>query len=453
MTSKRPRRVWDKGDRLDEVIERFTVGRDPELDLRLLAFDALASAAHAKMLASIGLIASDEIEPLLAELRFIVDEARAGQFVIEREEEDCHTAIENRLTQRLGDPGRRIHAGRSRNDQIIAALRLFAREALLELSYDLLQVTTTLCDLADEHMEVCLPGYSHTRQAMPSTLGLLFGAFAEGLVDDFPWLETAFGHVNRSPLGSASGFGVPLPLDRGLVASLLRFDGVQANTLAVQNDRGKTEHLVLTACSMPALDLARLASDLIWYSSDELGYLTLSRHVTTGSSIMPQKRNPDALELVRATAAKLRSRTTEIIAISGPLSSGYHRDLQMTKEPFLEGLQASIDVLVVMHTVLNSLKVDRVRCRDALHPSIGATDAMCQRVASGEPLRSAYQEVAQDPAGALFGEPGDAWRLRTHVGAPGNLDIKPLRQACAVFEGWIESKKTSIEEAWQEFMG
>lgn len=453
MKRKRAKRVWDKGDRLDAVIERFTVGRDPELDLRLLAFDALGSAAHAKMLASVGLLDSMEIDPILSELRVIVDEARAGRFVIQREEEDCHTAIENRLTQRLGDPGRRIHAGRSRNDQIIAALRLYAREALIELSLKLFVVTTALCDLAERHKDVCLPGYSHTRQAMPSTLGLFFGAFAEGLVDDFPWIETAFNHVNRSPLGSASGFGVPLPLDREQVASLLRFDSVQANTLAVQNDRGKTEHLVLTACSLPALDLARLATDLIWYSSDELGYITLSGDVTTGSSIMPQKRNPDALELVRATGAKLRNRTAEVIAISGPLSSGYHRDLQLTKEPFLEGLQASIDVLVVMHRVLDSLDVDMEKCREALNPSIGATDAMCQRVASGTPLRSAYQEVAKDPAGALFGDSAEAWRLRTHIGAPGNLDIKPLRESCAAFLKWIDSKRALIEEAWKELMG
>ena len=446
-------RLWDKGEPLDEVIERFTVGHDPELDLKLAAFDALGSAAHARMLARVGLLPAAEEQQINRVLRTIAAEVRDGTFLITRAEEDCHTAIENRLTVELGDAGRRIHTGRSRNDQVIAALRLFAREAVVTITSNLAELVEQLCDLSEEHREVSVPGYTHTRQAMPSTLGLLFGAFAEGLIDNVPWLKAAHGHVNRSPLGSASGFGVSLPIDRELTAKLLRFERVQRNVIAVQNDRGKTEHLVLEACAAPALDLARLASDLIWYSSDELDYISLASSVTTGSSIMPQKRNPDALELVRATGARLRSRSSEISAVYAPLSSGYHRDLQHTKEPFLSGLRAALDVIRVMGKVLESIEVHPERCLEAFHPAIGATDAMSQRIIAGQPMREAYQEIGKDPAAAYQGEVAEAWRGREHIGAPGAYDLRPTREIVAETLGWVRARRSKMDKAWADLLG
>jgi len=446
-------KLWDKGEPLDAVVERFTVGRDPELDRRLAPYDALASAAHARMLAKVDLLDSSEADALVVELRAIAEEARAGGFEIRTADEDCHTAIERRLTERLGDAGRRIHTGRSRNDQVIAALRLFAREAVVDVASATVDVATTLCDLAERHRAVSVPGYTHTRQAMPSTMGLLFGAHAESLVDDLPWLEVALAHADRSALGSASGYGVPLPLDRQMVADLLGMGGVQANTLAVQNDRGKTEHLVLTASMAPAQDIARLAADLVWFSSEELGYVRLGAAVTTGSSIMPQKRNPDPLELVRATAARLRSRATEAANISGPLPSGYHRDLQLTKEPFLEGMQAAVDVLAVMVPVLDALEIDPERCRAAMTRAIGATDAMCRRVAAGEPLRTAYRSVGADPAAAVEGDPAELWRGRTHLGAPGALDLAPTRERLEEGRGWVDAQRARFRDAWQRVLG
>jgi argininosuccinate lyase len=445
-------RLWDKGEPLDGVVERFTVGRDPELDLRLVVFDALGSAAHARMLGRVGLLSDDDVTALVAELRQVVADVRAGDFTIAAQDEDGHTALENRLTERLGDAGRRIHAGRSRNDQVIATLRLFGREALLQVTEYLVAAGEQLCRLSEQHRAVAVPGYTHTRQAMPSTFGLLFGAYAEALVDDLPWLKTAYGHLNRSPLGSASGYGVPLPLDRPYVAELLGFDGVQANTLAVQNDRGKSEYLSLTAAMTPALDLARLASDLIWFSSEELGFVGLSTAITTGSSIMPQKRNPDVLELVRATGGRLRSRAQEVANVYGPLASGYHRDLQLTKEPFLEGIQGVLDVLQVMTKVFDSLTINEQACRDAMDPAIGATDAMCQRVARGEPLRLAYRAVGADPANALEGDPADAWQARTHVGAPGNLDLAPLRQALQAGRAWTMEQQDRLARVWEQVL-
>lgn len=446
-------KLWDKGEPLDATVERFTVGRDPALDQRLAAHDALASAAHARMLARVGLLAADEAAALVRELAAVAVEAREGRFPIEVADEDCHTAIERRLTARLGEAGRRIHAGRSRNDQVIAALRLYAREAILEVAGRTLDLSGLLADLAETHREVSVPGYTHTRQAMPSTIGLLFGAHGEALADDLPWLRTAYGHVDRSPLGSASGYGVPLPLDRLFVAELLGMASVQENTLAVQNDRGKTELLVLGAAMAPALDMARLAADLIWFSTEELGFVRLGAAVTTGSSIMPQKRNPDPLELVRATAARLRARQAEVGAVLAGLTSGYHRDLQLTKEPFLEGLRAATDALAVMEPVLRGLEVDPDRCREAMTRAIGATDAMCLRVAAGEPLRSAYRAVGADPEGAVEGDPAELWRGRTHLGAPGALDVGSLRRALAGHEAWLADRAEAVRAVWAELLG
>ena len=441
-------RLWDKGEALDERVRRFTVGRDPELDLHLVPHDCLASAAHARMLGEIGVLEAAEVEALTAELAEAAADARAGRFAIAPEEEDGHTALENRLTARLGDAGRRIHTGRSRNDQVIAALRLWGREQVLGVLRGVLDNVELLIGLARQHREVAVPGYTHTRQGMTSTLGFLFAAHAEGLLDAVPWLTHAYRHVNRSPLGSASGYGVALPLDRRRVAELLRFNGVQENTLAVQNDRGKTEWLVLGAALAPVMDAGRLASDLIWFSSEELGFVRLSAEVTTGSSIMPQKRNPDVLELIRAASAKLRSRHAEIAAVFAPLSSGYHRDLQATKEPFLEGMVGAVDVLAALQPALSGLTVDRDRCRAAIKKATAATDEVYRRVAQGTPFRTAYREVGEDPEGAVSGDPAETWRLRTHLGAPGALDVEPLVARRQEAGRWLAGREGEVGAAW-----
>jgi argininosuccinate lyase len=445
------RRLWEKGDPLDDRVRRFTVGRDPELDLALAPHDALASAAHATMLAEIGVLTGEEAEALVAELSRLATAARTGDFRIAPEEEDVHTALENRLIDALGDAGRRIHTGRSRNDQVIAALRLWGRSSLLEVAGLVLDVAGRLLRLAEEHRDVPVPGYTHTRQGMTSTLGFLFAAHGEALLDALPWIATAWGHVNRSPLGSASGYGVALPMDRPRVAELLGFDAVQENTLAVQNDRGKTEWLVLGAAMTPVLDLGRLAHDLIWFSAEELGFVRLGTAVTTGSSIMPQKRNPDGLELVRAASARLRARHGEIAAVFAGLTSGYHRDLQATKEPFFEGMTLAADAVAVMAPVLDALEVDPDACRRAVRPATAATDEVYRRVAQGVPFRTAYREVGEDPEGAVTGDPSQTWRLRTHLGAPGALSaesLAPHRERLAAGRKWVEEKEAVVRGAW-----
>ncbi len=446
---RRVSRLWERGTPLDAAVERFTVGDDPRLDLELVAHDALASCAHAVMLHEIGVLDAGELAGLRRELAAIAAAARAGRFAIAREEEDGHTAIENRLTAALGDAGRKIHTGRSRNDQVMAALRLWGREALAAAVAEVLAVAAALADLAEAHREVSLPGYTHTRQAMPSTLGFLFAAHAEGLADALPWLRAAFDHLDRSPLGSASGYGVPLPLDRERVAALLGFSAVQGNTLAVQNDRGRGEHLALVAVALPLSDLGRLSGDLILFSADELGFVRLAPEVTTGSSIMPQKRNPDVLELVRAAAARLRARAAEVAGVYGPLPSGYHRDLQLTKGPFLEGLRTALDAFAAFRAVLAGLEVDAARCRAAVLATTGATDEVYRRLAAGRPFREVYREVAADPAGSVEGDPAESWRRRTHLGAPGALDLGPCRAALAAGEAWLGPVRRRLGAAWE----
>ncbi len=439
--------------RLEELLSRLTVGRDPELDFELLRFDALASAAHARMLRAIGVLNESELDGLLNELRAIASDSK---FEIKRSEEDGHTAIENRLTAKLGEAGRKIHTGRSRNDQVIAALRLWGREAVLQLSGQLLGLVETLGKLAAEHAETSIAGTTHTRQAMPSTLGHFFAASADGLLDHVPWLRTAYDHLNRSPLGSASGFGVALNLDRESVAELLGFAGVQVNTLAVQNDRGRTEALALAVAASIATDLGRLASDLIRYSAEELGYLALGSETTTGSSIMPQKRNPDVLEIVRASAGRCRALHAEVTGIYGAVGIGYHRDLQLTKEPFLRGLPLATDCCAAMARVFETMTVDSERCRQAIQRSTAATDAVYGRVAAGEAFRNAYREVAGDPEAAYppqAGDPAESWRARRHLGAPGDLDLTYLEARLAPARDWLETQRSAIEEVWRKFEG
>jgi len=442
-------RLWDRGEPVDAAVLRLTAGRDPELDLQLVPWDCLASAAHARMLERIGVLAATECRALESELVELAAEARAGTFTIAIEDEDGHTAIEQRLVERLGAAGRKIHTGRSRNDQVLAALRLWGRDRILLQLERLADVLDLLVELAAEQRETTMPGYSHTRQAMPTTMGHVLGAWGEGLLDGAPWLREAFAHLNRSPLGSASGFGVPLGIDRGEVARLLGFDSVQHNTLAVQNDRGKSEYLALAAAASVGTDLGRLAADLIMWSSDEVGFVRLRAAITTGSSLMPQKRNPDLLELIRAGAARLRSRPAEVGGLYGGLGGGYHRDLQLTKQPFLEGMQELCDLLAGTAVALRGLEVDAERCLAALLPSTGATDALFSRVAAGEPFRDAYRKAAGVASAAAEPELAspEAWRARSGDGAPGDRALLALLERRHEVRAWVSERRQHLAAA------
>ena len=397
-------KLWDKSEPLDALIERFTVGDDYQLDSALVAADCVASLAHATMLAAIEVITPGDLEELRTALLAALEQAEAGTFVIERADEDGHTALERFLTRHTA-AGARIHTGRSRNDQVMAALRLYGRDALTALQSLVLDLADALLGFAADHERRSMPGRTHTQVAMPSTLGLWAAAFAEELLDDLALLETCYRLTNRSPLGSAAGYGVPLPLDREQVAALLGCDGPVHNVLAAANSRGKLEAVTLDALDQVAMTLSRLAQDLILFSLPEFGYVTLPVELCTGSSIMPHKRNPDGLELVRARAATVSGLAGAVKGIVRNLPSGYHRDLQETKRPYLQGLEMVAGQLRVMALTVDRLQVDDAALERALTPELFATEEAFALVRGGMAFRDAYRAAARaDGEGAAEGK-------------------------------------------------
>ena len=441
-------RLWDAGGTpIDEAILRFTVGDDPELDRQLVPYDCLASMAHAEMLSHIGELSGEELAALREGLREALTLAREGRFEILPEQEDGHTALEAFLTERAGDAGRRVHAGRSRNDQVIAALRLHARERLLAVADAVLTLASALLARAEEHRLTWMPGYTHTRQAMPSTMGHLFAATAEGLIRDLELLDAPLRHASRGALGSASGYGVPLPLDRERVARSLALSAPDVNSIHVQNSRGRLESQALSALHQISLTLARAASDWIAFSSEALGFLRLPAALTTGSSIMPQKRNPDVLELVRTLPATLLGRHAEVGGMLHGLGAGYHRDLQRTKGPYLRGIDDTLAALSVMRLAAEGVQVDVTACREAMRPELFATDRAYALVAEGLPFREAYRQVKERP-----NEPFDLDQVaegRTHLGAPGRDDLPLLRALMDEARDRLAPCAEAARRAWE----
>ena len=425
-------KLWQKGYELNDVVERFSVGNDYLLDRRLVAADAISSIAHARMLASIDLLNKDDANRIVAELRVIAAEAVGTGVTIERGQEDSHTWIEERLVERLGEAGKRIHTGRSRNDQVAASTRLFAREGALLVRRQLLNVAGTLVEIAETHRVTVMPGRTHLQAAMPSTFGLWASCFAELLLDADAQLEVALQLVNRSPLGAAASYGVPLPLNRELVADLLGFDGVHHNVLAAVSSRGQIEAALLGALEAIAVTLSRFATDLILFSLPEFAYVRLPDELTTGSSIMPQKKNPDGLELLRGKATTMSALGDRARGICRSLPSSYNRDVQESKEPLLAGIDLAVEMLAVTQVTLDGLQIDAEKMRDACPPELFATDVAIERVAAGESFRDAYVEVAQMVANGeievpLPGEIDAMIRRRTSTGTPGNLDLDTTR--------------------------
>ena len=413
MASPSGGKLWDKSEPLDALIERFTVGDDYQLDSALVAADCVASLAHATMLAAIAVIAPGDLEQLRSGLLAALQQAEEGLFVIERADEDGHTALERFLTRHTA-AGARIHTGRSRNDQVMAALRLYGRDALVALQRLVLDLADALLGFAAAHERRSMPGRTHTQIAMPSTLGLWAAAFAEELLDDLALLETCYRLTNRSPLGSAAGYGAPLPLDREQVAALLGCDGPVHNVLAAANSRGKLEAITLDALDQVAMTLSRLAQDLMLFSLPELGYVTLPVELCTGSSIMPHKRNPDGLELVRARAATVSGLAGGVKGIVRTLPSGYHRDLQETKRPYLQGFEIVAGQLSVMLLTVERLQVHDDALTRALTPELFATDTAFALVRGGMAFRDAYR--AASGIGARWC--GAVWRFGTRRIAP-----------------------------------
>jgi argininosuccinate lyase len=446
-------KLWDKGYALDKLIEEFTVGDDPLLDQRLVAADCIASMAHAKMLTRIKILTPEEYEALRKELAGIVQQNREGKFSIRREDEDCHTAIENRLIRSAGEGGKKIHTGRSRNDQVIAAVRLYTRSFLLEFQAAVLDLVQVLLGFAERHKNLPMPGRTHLQAAMPSSVGLWAGAWLEELLDDLRLVDTAYSLNNSCPLGSAASYGVPLPLDREMVAELLAFDRVQNNVLYVNNSRGKFESIVLDAVEQVVLTLSKLAQDLILFSLPEFGYFRLPDELFAGSSIMPQKKNPCMLELLRAKAATISSCSAQVKSIIRALPSGYNRDFQETKAPFLRGLDLALISVRVMQEVMKKLEPDAERLREGFTPDIYATDRALELVARGMPFREAYRSVGTDLGALEKGDPEEAIRRRSYTGTSGNLQLDSAAKQLEKRRDQLASRKQGIEAKIEALAG
>ncbi len=387
-------KLWTKNTKIDPRVEKFTVGNDPELDLELLEYDCRASIAHAMMLCSIGILSAREARSLKRELKGIITLHRQKKFRIRVEEEDGHTAIENYLTRKLGATGKKIHTGRSRNDQVLVALRLYSKDKLALLEASVRALAGRLSQLATKYRRTAMPGYTHSRRAMPFSVGRYFAAFKEALADDLQLLRCAFRLIDQNPLGSAAGYGTNLPLDRNMTTRLLGFRKTQLSELYAQNSRGKFESIILFALSQIMLDLGRLATDLILFSREEFGFFRWPDRFTTGSSIMPQKKNPDVLEIVRANFALVHAGYLQVVETIKGLSSGYHRDLQLTKEPLFRGFEKTIESTRIMGLILNHLQVDKERCQKACSKDIYAADRVHELARKGIPFRDAYRQIS-----------------------------------------------------------
>jgi argininosuccinate lyase len=446
-------KLWHKNYDLNEVVEKFTVGEDYLLDRRLVAADCVASAAHATMLGSIGILTAEEVKDLKRELVAIIALQEKGKFDIKQSDEDCHTAIENFLTEKLGDAGKKIHTGRSRNDQVIAALRLFARDFLFAFMDGLLSLIRALLAFAGKHAETPMPGRTHMQIAMPSSVGLWAGAFAEELTDDAALVETAFRLNDACPLGSAASYGVPLPIDRELVARLLGFGKLQNNVLYVNNSRGKIEAIVLEAAEHAVLTVSKLAQDLILYSMPEFRYFSIPAELCSGSSIMPQKKNPCGLELIRAKTSSVSASLLAVKSIIKALPSGYNRDFQETKGHFMRGCLTALECVRVMELTVDKLAVNQDMLRKGFIPEIYATDRALELVKDGMPFREAYREVGLHRDQLQSRDPVEAIRAKIHTGAPGNLMLSKTENAVKVFQDDFATKRQKVDDAFTSLLG
>lgn len=386
--------LW--GGSLEPRVAAFTAGEDRVADARLLPWDALGSLAHAAALRDAGVLGVAEHRRLHRELVRAYEGALGGAFRIRPSDEDAHAALERRLVRRLGDLGRKIHTGRSRNDQVLAAMRLLEKDALLEIAAETIAAAEALARFARRHRRTVWPGYTHLRRAMPSTVGLWAAAYAEGLLDDVDAILAATERLDRSPLGSGAGFGVPLRLDRARTARRLGFRSAQRNVASVQPSRGKLEAVALAALWAAGSTLAKWAWDVVLFSAEEYGYLRLPASLATGSSIMPHKRNPDVFELIRAREGVLAGCLAQVLVVAGKLPGGYHRDLQMLKGPIFAALDTARETARMAALAIPRLEVDRARCAGALGRDALATDEVYRRVRAGTPFRVAYGEVAEE---------------------------------------------------------
>jgi argininosuccinate lyase len=388
-------KLWQKKYDVNKEVEKFTVGNDFLLDLKLVCYDCAASIAHAKMLKKIGILNDNELKSMIEGLKEIIRLNKIGKFEIRQEDEDCHTAIENYLVKNFGEAGKKIHTGRSRNDQVLTAIRLYEKEKLKEILGLIEGSSNAISEKIKEYGNVELPGYTHMQKAMPTTIKKWFSAYVEALKDDKKLISSVLEIIDKNPLGSAAGFGLPvIEIDRKMTSELLGFGEVM-ETMYCQNSRGKFEAMIIDAISQVMMDLNKIATDLIIFSMDEFGFFSLPKELCTGSSIMPQKKNPDVLELLRAKYHVVNGYSMQVKGIYSSLVSGYNRDMQLTKEPLLKSVEICIESLKIALVVFEGLIVNKDKCKKAMTSELYATEEALKLVKKGMPFRDAYKKVGE----------------------------------------------------------
>ncbi|MCX6227993.1 MAG: argininosuccinate lyase [Bacteroidia bacterium] len=434
-------KLWDKGTETNKLIEAFTIGKDTEMDYFLAEFDVLGSLAHIKMLESIGLLTKSELTSLQSELKNIYREIKAGNFTIEAGSEDVHSQIELLLTRKLGDTGKKIHSGRSRNDQVLVDLKLFARSEIQDITLQVNELFNLLISQSDKYQKVLMPGYTHLQVAMPSSFGLWFGAYAESLTDDLILLQAAYQITDQNPLGSAAGYGSSFPLNRQMTTDLLGFNNLNYNVIYAQMGRGKAEKIITFALASIAATLSRLAYDVCLFMSQNFNFVSLPDELTTGSSIMPHKKNPDIFELLRSHCNKLQGLPNQILLMTNNLPSGYFRDLQLIKELFIPAFGELKSCLSICSFAVANMKINEDILADKRYENIYSVESVNELVIKGTPFREAYKEIGEAIKKEEFYPNKNI--NHTHEGSIGNLCLPQIRKK---MEKIVESFNFSAAE-------
>lgn len=419
-------KLWDKGFSTDKKIDHFTVGNDRELDPLLAKYDVIASKAHAKMLGKIGLLTEEETKALVNELNAIAETVQNGTFTIEDTFEDMHSKIEFLLTEKLGGTGKKIHTARSRNDQVLVAMHLYLKDELSEIKIRTKALFDLLIDLAEKHKEVLLPGYTHLQIAMPSSFGLWFSAYAESLVDDLYFINAAYKVADQNPLGSAAGYGSSFPIDRRFTTEEMGFETMKYNVVAAQMGRGKVEKATAFGMASIAATLSKIAMDICLYMSQNFNFISFPDELTTGSSIMPHKKNPDVFELVRAKCNKLQAVPNQLTLVINNLPSGYHRDLQLVKEIIVPAIQDMKACLEILTFSLKEIRVNKNILEDPKYDYLFSVDTLNELVQNGMPFRDAYKKMGREIQQGTFTPKRDI--SHSHEGSLGNLCLEEIRE-------------------------
>ncbi len=418
-------KLWDKGISIDKKIEQFTVGNDREIDIHIAKYDVIASKAHAKMLQKIGIITVEELVELLGGLKVLETQIENGTFVIEPQFEDVHSKIEFELTKSLGEVGKKIHTARSRNDQVLVALHLYYKENLGIVKEKTKTFFTSLLELAETHKDKVLPGYTHLQVAMPSSFGLWFSAYAELIIDDVYLLDAAIKTVDQNPLGSAAGYGSSFPIDRELTTKEMQFSTLKYNVVAAQMSRGKSERTIASSLGSLCNTMSRFAMDICLYMSQNFGFITFPDELTTGSSIMPHKKNPDVFELIRGKCNKIQALQSEMILITNNLPSGYHRDFQLLKENIIAAFEEVKDILDIFNYSIQQIIVKDVDINSDLYKYLFTVDNINTLVVEGQSFREAYQKIGGQVQDGTYVP--DTSKHHTHVGSIHNLSLDKIR--------------------------